>query len=76
MMTTIESYMRMGQNKLRKWAIGTEIHRGGKLAGCFLGGFLYSGTGLAGVALPVAMGWVTALSGLGAVLAADRKSVV
>ena len=70
MMTTIESYMRMGQNKLRKWAIGTEIHRSGKLAGCFLGGFLYSGTGLAGVALPVAMGWVTALSGLGAVLAA------
>ena len=70
MMTTIESYLRAGQNKLRKLAFVPEAYRGGKLAGWFLGGFLYSGVGLAGGALPIAMGLVCALSGLGAVLAA------
>ena len=70
MMTTIETYVRVGRGNLRKWAALPRFRLAAKIGTCFLAGFTLSAVSLANVPQPLAMGLVCALSGWRALVAA------
>lgn len=74
-MVAIQSYLRRGRHRLRRWAVDPRVHillRGG---GYFAAGFVFSAAGLGQGMLPLALalvcacgGWSAVLSALGSVL--------
>ncbi len=70
MMTTIETYVRKGRGRIRKWAVDPGVRLGVKIAVFFLGGLFLSAAALANAPMPLTMGLVCALTGWHAVVAA------
>ena len=69
-MISIGSYVRRGNHILRRWAVDPRIHGTARAAGHLLFGFCLSAASLANAPMPIALGFVSALSGWSAVLAA------
>ena len=70
MMTSIETYVRAGRSKAKKWAQEPTLRLWALRGACFVGNLLLSGAGLARGAMPLALGPVLALRGWKAVAAA------
>ena len=70
MLTTIESYIRLGRGQVRKWVLDPKAHLAAKAGACFFGGLILSGASLSRTALPLTMGLVCAMTGWDAVLIA------
>ena len=70
MMTSIETYVRAGRSKAKKWAQEPILRLWALRGACFMGNLLLSGAGLARGAMPLALGPVLALRGWKAVAAA------
>ena len=70
MMTTIETYVRKGRGRVRKWAVDPGVRLGVKIAVYFLGGLFLSAAALANAPMPLTMGLVCAQAGWRAVVAA------
>ena len=70
MMTSIETYVRAGRSKAKKWAQEPMLRLWTLRGACFVGNLLLSGAGLARGAMPLALGPVLALRGWKAVAAA------
>ena len=70
MMTSIETYVRAGRSKAKKWAQEPVFRLWALRGACFVGNLLLSGAGLARGAMPLALGPVLALRGWKAVAAA------
>ena len=70
MMTSIETYVRAGRSKAKKWAQEPILRLWALRGACFVGNLLLSGAGLARGAMPLALGPVLALRGWKAVAAA------
>ena len=70
MMTSIETYVRAGRSKAKKWAQEPMLRLWALRGACFVGNLLLSGAALARGAMPLALGPVLALRGWKAVAAA------
>lgn len=70
MMTVIQGYMGQGRRLLARWLSDPRVHTAARGAGYVLAGFFLSAASLAGVSLPLAMGFCFGCTGWGAVLAA------
>lgn len=69
-MISIQSYVRRGNHILRRWAVDPRIQVAARAAGHLLFGFVLSAASLASSPMPIALGFVCALSGWAGVLAA------
>ena len=70
MMSPVSSYMRQGRQFLRRWAADPRVHTLLRGVAYFTSGFCLSAASLGNWAQPIAMGFVCACTGGGAVLAA------
>ena len=70
MMTSIETYVRRGQGRVKQWAARPGIRSLLGSAGAFLGGFLLSAGGLAHAAMPLGLGLLMAARGIRGLLMA------
>ena len=70
MMTSIANYVRREQGRARQWAARDRVRAVGSTAGSFAGGFVLSAGALAGQYMPLGLGLVMDLKGLGALAAA------
>ena len=70
MMTSMETYLRHGRRQLQKWMLDPRFRTGAVVAAYGGGGFALSAASLSGHAQPLAMGFVCALPGWQAAVAA------
>ena len=70
MMTSMETYLRHGRRQLQKWMLDPRFRTGAVVAAYGGGGFVLSAASLSGHAQPLAMGFVCALPGWQAAVAA------
>lgn len=70
MITSLQSYVRLGRHNLKKWTLNPQIHMAMRGAACIATGFCLSAASLAHHPMPFAMGLTCALAGWGAPLAA------
>ena len=70
MMTSIAIYVRQRQGNLRQWAAKAQVRAVGSAAGSFLTGLVLSAGALAGQPMPLGLGLVMGLGGIGSVTAA------
>ena len=70
MMISIQSYVRRGRHRLRRWALDPRIHTASRGTGYVLAGFCLSAASLAQHAQPLAMALVCSCGGWSALLAA------
>lgn len=75
MMTSIESYVKVGQGRLRHWAADPRVRWGAKILLWFGGGFFLSAASLAHHALPLSFGLLCTCTGWEALLVALGGSV-
>ena len=75
MMSTIETYVRAGQGRIRKLSADPRVRLAGKVTACFTGGFVLSAASLANAPQPLAMAAVLAMSGYPAAVLALGGSV-
>jgi hypothetical protein len=76
MMTSMETYLRHGRRQLQKWMLDPGFRTGAAITAYGGGGFLLSAASLSGCAQPLAMGFVCALPGWQAAVAALGVVVV
>lgn len=69
-MVAIQSYLRRGRHRLRRWAVDPRIHILLRCGGYFVAGFVFSAAGLGHRMLPLALAVVCACGGWSAVLSA------
>lgn len=70
MMTSIQSYIRVGRHTARKLTLDPRVHRLVRAAAWAGAGFLLSAASLGGAALPLTLGLLCAVSGVPAILVA------
>lgn len=70
MMTTIHSYMQLWKNTLRRYLLDPGVHKGLRIAGYLLSGFLLSAASLSNHPQPLCLGLICALTGSQAALTA------
>ena len=70
MMISLQSYVRQGRHKLRKWMADPNVHIGLRMAIHFLSGFCLSAASLNHLAQPLTLGFLCACRGWMAVLVA------
>ena len=63
MFTTMETYLRQGQRRLRQWAADPRVQAGGRVIACAGSGFLLSAASLGNRPQPLAMGLICAVTG-------------
>lgn len=75
MMISLQSYVRQGRHKLRKWIADPNVHMGIRLATHCIVGFLLSAASLNHLPQPLALGFLCACRGWVAVLTALGGSI-